>query len=310
MEQGEKKVAVISVVNYKGGVGKTSIVANLAVGLATKGHRVLVVDLDPQASLTFSFISVEQWGAQYKENHTIKKWYDSCLNGSKMPFETLFIENLAVNQYLKTPITLISSHTDLFKVEIELAQRCLGVTRRKQIRNKMAILYLLDQEIEKLKEQFDMILIDCQPSFGIITQSALVTSDYYLVPTRLDYLSSLGGLTLKGHVEELAREMNKNIDDFGLTYHHLHPQLMGTVATMVQTSGDDLIAMNKQYEREIQEQALKYFNTRIRFNQSVMGQNSKIPTILRSKSGPMEKKLAEEFESLLQEVMQRMEAQG
>ena len=65
-------MAVISVVNYKGGVGKTSIVANLAVGLATKGHRVLVVDLDPQASLTFSFIPVEQWGTRYRENHTIK----------------------------------------------------------------------------------------------------------------------------------------------------------------------------------------------------------------------------------------------
>ncbi len=299
-------MAVISVVNYKGGVGKTSIVANLAVGLATKGHRVLVVDLDPQASLTFSFIPVEQWGARYRENHTIKKWYDSCLNGNKIPFETLFIENLEVNQYLTTPITIISSHTDLFKVEIELAQRCLGVTRRKQIRNKMAILYLLDKEIEKLKEQFDMILIDCQPSFGIITQSAVVASDYYLVPTRLDHLSSLGGLTLKGHVEELVRDTNQSIAYFSLPYHNLHPQLMGTVATMVQTSGDDLIAINKQYEKEIKDQALKYFNTRIRFNQSVMGQNNKIPTILRSKSGPMEKKLAEEFEALLQEVLQRM----
>ena len=74
----------------------------------------------------------------------------------------------------------------------------------------------------------------------------------------------------------------------------------------MQTSGDDLIAINKQYEKEIKDQALKYFNTRIRFNQSVMGQNNKIPTILRSKSGPMEKKLAEEFEALLQEVLQRM----
>ena len=278
-----------------------------AGGLATKGHRVLVVDLDPQASLTFSFITVEQWGARYRENHTIKKWYDSYLNSNKIPFETLFIENLEVNQHLTTPITIISSHTDLFKVEIELAQRCLGVTRRKQIRNKMAILYLLDKEIENLKEQFDMILIDCQPSFGIITQSAVVASDYYLVPTRLDHLSSLGGLTLKGHVEELVRDTNQSIAYFSLPYHDLHSQLMGTVATMVQTSGDDLIAINKQYEKEIKDQALKYFNTRIRFNQSVMGQNNKIPTILRSKSGPMEKKLAEEFEALLQEVLQRME---
>lgn len=82
---------------------------------------------------------------------------------------------------------------------------------------------------------------------------------------------------------------------------------MGAIATMVQTNGDELIAINKQYEKEIKDQALKYFNTRIRFNQSVMGQNNKIPTILRNKSGPMEKKLAEEFETLLQEVIQRME---
>lgn len=87
-------------------------------------------------------------------------------------------------------MTLISSHTDLFKVEIELAQRCLGVSKRKQIRNKMAVLYLLDKELEKVKSKFDMIFIDCQPSFGLITQSAVVASDYYLVPTRLDHLSS------------------------------------------------------------------------------------------------------------------------
>lgn len=297
---------VISVVNYKGGVGKTSVVANLTVGLAMKGYRVLVIDLDPQASLTFSFVSVSEWANKYKEQRTIKNWYDNYLNSKYMSFKNLFIRDLEVNKYLKVPVTIVSSHTDLFKVEIELAQGLLGRNRRKEAGNKLATLYLLDDGLESLKKEFDIILIDCQPSFGIITQSAIVASDYYLVPTRLDHLSSLGGLTLKGHIEELMKESNENIAYFNLPYHPVKTLLMGTVATMVQSNGDELITVNRQYEKSIKEQGLKYFKTRIRFNQTVMGQESKIPVIVREKTMPVEKKLADEFKDLVNEVIERM----
>ena len=70
----------VSVINYKGGVGKTTIVANIASELAWRGYRVLLIDLDPQASLTFSFLSVDSWRHNYADTTTIRDWYDAFIN--------------------------------------------------------------------------------------------------------------------------------------------------------------------------------------------------------------------------------------
>ena len=68
---------VISVINYKGGVGKTTITANLSTELAWRGLNVLMIDLDPQANLTFSFIRPDQWASEYAKSKTIKNWFES-----------------------------------------------------------------------------------------------------------------------------------------------------------------------------------------------------------------------------------------
>jgi chromosome partitioning protein len=73
-------VKVISVINYKGGVGKTTITANLAADLASRGKNVLAIDLDPQASLTFSFFKVEDWRERFAVSRTIKNWYDAYID--------------------------------------------------------------------------------------------------------------------------------------------------------------------------------------------------------------------------------------
>ncbi len=64
----------ISVINYKGGVGKTTITANLAAEMAFRGKKILAIDLDPQASLTFSFFSVDEWRTKFEGSKTIKNW--------------------------------------------------------------------------------------------------------------------------------------------------------------------------------------------------------------------------------------------
>lgn len=296
----------ISVINYKGGVGKTSIVANLAAGFAQKGYKVLVIDLDPQASLTFSFINVREWERKYKDNCTIKNWYDAYLNQKRMLLESIFIRDLEVNKQIEQSITLVSSHTDLFKVEIELAQRLIGKNKRMQAKNKLEVLDLLAKEIQGLQKVFDIVLLDCPPSFEIFTQSAVVASDYYLVPTRLDYLSELGGMTLNGHIEKLLEEMNGQISLFNLLYHPIKVVFLGTIATMVQTKNAELIGINKQYSNSIKGNKLKCFATTIRFNQTAMGEEHRIPIILRKGLDSSEKKLAEEFQALLDEVIQRM----
>src|SRR5205809_390656 len=69
-------VKVVSIINFKGGVGKTTLTANIGAGLAIRGKRVLIIDLDPQASLTFSFFSPDEWYENLAHKRTIKQWYD------------------------------------------------------------------------------------------------------------------------------------------------------------------------------------------------------------------------------------------
>ena len=82
---------IISVINYKGGVGKTTITANLASELASKGYKVLAIDLDPQASLTFSFVTPDYWLNNLSETKTIKNWFKPSRKRESIDFNNLII---------------------------------------------------------------------------------------------------------------------------------------------------------------------------------------------------------------------------
>ena len=94
---------VISVINYKGGVGKTTITANLAAELAWRGKDVLIIDLDPQASLTFSFIRPEEWHDDFSNSKTIKNWFDSFSDSSSVDLNDLIISTNLSPFSMSTP---------------------------------------------------------------------------------------------------------------------------------------------------------------------------------------------------------------
>src|SRR5437762_5428679 len=85
----ESGMHIVSVINYKGGVGKTSLTANLAGELAFRGKKVLLLDLDAQASLTFSMISPDEWHNQYATSKTIKSWFDSFEHGKPLSLKSI-----------------------------------------------------------------------------------------------------------------------------------------------------------------------------------------------------------------------------
>ncbi|MEG1000648.1 MAG: AAA family ATPase, partial [Cellulosilyticaceae bacterium] len=262
-------LTTIAVINYKGGVGKTTVVANMAAGFARDGYKVLMIDLDPQASLTFSFMHPYDWKQKYRQTKTIKNWYDDYFNKKPRDLKNYFIKELEVNELLTQPLTLVASHTDLYEVQIELAQGLGGKFKRKQSTNKLQILSLLAEEIEKIKDEFDLVLIDCQPSFDISTQSAIIASDYYIIPTRLDFLSTVGVDTLDGHIKRLLHELNSNIDRFNMNREKIKVKPLGLVSTMVEFGKTGLISANKEYDGHMKQlKDIKMFESKIRFNQT------------------------------------------
>ena len=92
---------VVSVINYKGGVGKTTITANLGADLAQRGLKVLLIDLDPQSSLTFSLFDPDYWRVNLREQHTIKQWFDGLRDGvSKTELGPLVVSPEAANAHI------------------------------------------------------------------------------------------------------------------------------------------------------------------------------------------------------------------
>ena len=122
---------IVSVINYKGGVGKTSLTANLAGELAFRGKKVLLVDLDAQASLTFSLISPDEWVKAYAPSKTIKSWFDSFEQGSPLPLKSIVQNPTRINSRMKDnggKIDAIYSHLGLINVDLELATNLGGAT--------------------------------------------------------------------------------------------------------------------------------------------------------------------------------------
>ena len=173
---------VVSIINYKGGVGKTTITANLASEMACRGKRVLVIDLDPQTNLTFSYMKVEEWSNTYEKEKTIKYWFDSIIDGTKpVPsFKDLIVR--------KNGVDLICSHLGLIDVDIELAAGLSAGTERQHRNNFIKTYSYIKNELNTLKGQYDIVLFDCPPNFSIVTKNALIDSDYYIVHAKMDYL--------------------------------------------------------------------------------------------------------------------------
>ena len=243
---------VVSIINYKGGVGKTTLTANLGAYAAMKGYRVLLVDLDPQTHLTFSFMSMEQWRDRYKETKTLKNYFD-CLIDSK-PRISLSSLAIPLNYSPCRKFDLLSSHLSLADMDMKLSSICSGSNFSLVAGNSLRMYNYLNTGLEELKSDYDLVLIDCSPNFNALVRNAAVASDYYLVPVRLDYLSSLGMKNLKASIFLFLNEygeFQKARPD--LEYKTVSLEMLGVVPMMVQVQ-KDVITAQKEYMSRLQEE--------------------------------------------------------
>lgn len=279
---------IISVINYKGGVGKTTLTANIAGELAYRGYDVLMIDLDPQASLTFSFMDPETWREKVSADKTIKNWFTTKKKQQVNNFNKLIITPDAVNDALdgRGTLDLISSHLELINVDLELATQITGASPEQIAENYVKIYHHLKDGLDDIPEHsYNYVLIDCPPNFNIVTKNAIVASDYVLIPAKPDYLSTMGIDYLQRSVNRLVKDYNtygeRSEDDSFLP---IAPEVVGVVFTMVQFYGGMPISACRQYIDQTRE-LFPVFDNYMRENKTLYADAPRggVPVVLANK---------------------------
>jgi chromosome partitioning protein len=276
-------MAVVSVINYKGGVGKTTLTANVGAELANRGRTVLLIDLDPQSSLTFSFSRIDQWERELEADRTILTWLSAFIRGRTIePLYKYVVTPRAVNQVVqrnggKGRLDLIASHLGLIDVDLDLAATIGGARFQAGHPEFITVHRLLAEALtDPAFSQYDVILIDCAPNFNMVTRAAIVASEHVLVPARPDYLSTLGIDYLRGRLSGLITAYNEiaGVD--------INPEIAGVVYTMVQLAGRAPITAQRVSMDRLAQIEIPIFRQYIRDNKTAITDagDTSIPAVL------------------------------
>ena len=302
---------VVSVINYKGGVGKTTLTANLAAGIAARGKKVLIIDADPQMSLTHAFAHKNDWLKWMDQKKTIKGFLDHYLQRKDIPDISRYVVqperiNMLLQSQKQGSVNMISSDMLLFDTEIELGAQLLWMNEQYQKPKYYEVHSLLRQAIRSFREQnmFDVLIIDCPPNFGVLTRNALAASDYYLIPTKPDYLSTMGMPTLKNNLDRFLDNFNGCLTGEGPV---AAPNPLGVVYTMVQYSAGGPITAQSKFIMQPLAQSLHPFKNMVRLNNTIFGEERKVPVILDStRSGSTYDTVRRELHAVVDEMLGRL----
>ena len=266
----ENVVKVVSVINHKGGVGKTTLTSNLGAGLAARGKKVLLIDLDSQASLTVSFFTQSEWQSDLVPDRTIKNWFEGLRGDGPDSMAKLVATPQRVTQFLTHTggcLDIIAAHRDLSEVDTALAAQLLidpehYLAAHRRLREGLAETSFAD---------YDVTLIDCAPNFGLIAKNAVAASDMLLIPTRPDYLSINGIDSLGRKVQAFAQEYNEQLGKAGDSGAPLGRPPAAVIFTMVQLHDNQPIEAQRSYISRVAGLGVPTFQTTVRDSKAVYG---------------------------------------
>jgi len=296
---------IISIINYKGGVGKTTLASNIAAELAHRGKNVLLLDADAQASLTFSFVTPDFWDKNLKEN-TIKDWFDHISEGSKPPNLDKFIHTpFKINSRIKSnggKLDLIPSHLGLINVDLNLATLLGGANMEQSKKNYIKVHGSLRGAIRGLGPlNYDYIIIDCPPNFNIVTKNAIIASEKIIIPAKPDYLSTLGITHLKRNLDILIKEYN----EYSAGDDNINPSVVGVIFTMIQITSGSPIQAQKQFIAQVRRQLIPTFDSYFRENKTIFASAAEdgIPVVNTRYGNITHDSVVKEIEGLVDEFV-------
>ena len=187
---------VIAVSNQKGGVGKTVTCVNLGIGLAREGKKVLLIDADPQGSLTISLGYEEPDEMEY----SLATLMLNIVNDEKLDTQKTILHH-------KEEVDLIPSNIELSGIEVSLV-------------NAMSGELILKALVDKLRPFYDYIIIDCMPSLGMMTINALACVDSVLIPVQAAYLPIKGLQQLIKTIGRVQKQLNPKLSIEGYTFNN------------------------------------------------------------------------------------------
>ncbi|OBJ72592.1 ParA family protein [Mycobacterium sp. 1274756.6] len=204
---------VIAMCNQKGGVGKTTSTINLGAALAEYGRRVLLVDLDPQGALSAGL------GVPHYE---LERTVHNLLVEPRVSIDDVLLSTRIKN------VDLVPSNIDLSAAEIQLV-------------NEVGREQSLGRALHPVLDRYDYVLIDCQPSLGLLTVNGLACADGVLIPTECEYFSLRGLALLTDTVEKVRDRLNPKLDISGILVTRFDPRTINSrevMARVVERFGD------------------------------------------------------------------------
>jgi len=247
--KGSNMAVSVSLINMKGGVGKTTLAAQLAHAAGRRGLRTLAVDLDPQANLSWSLLSPEKYVKHLRARKpTIVQIFEKYIppteqSPSPQPHDIHDVVLKKIGYWSAATLDLIPS-----RLELSLTlKNPTGKERR------------LAKELSKIADEYDLILIDCAPTESILTEAAYHASRYALVPVKPEFLATIGLPLLARSIEDFKNENGDHaLDICGIVFDH----------SSSYSDGPEANRSIKEVQAEARKNGWHVFDTHIRYSRS------------------------------------------